>query len=71
MVPKDMDFDVTFGNRAQGQLQKLGGGHFRLNAMLLPYQAVRITWWKKSDSEQWKLETNNGHSETKVDQESL
>ena len=55
-VPDGMDFDVTFANRKQGELEDLGSGHFRLNSLLLPGQAIRIRWWNINDSEKWKQE---------------
>ena len=70
-VPDDMDFDVTFGNRAQAKLQNLGSGHFRLNAMLLPGQAVRITWWTKSNSEKWAQEIDVKYQDTKPNSETI
>jgi len=63
-VPDGMDFDVTFANRKQGELEDLGSGHFRLNALLLPGQAIRIRWWNINDSE--KQQTIDRRRETKA-----
>ncbi len=55
-VPKDMDYDVTFANRNQGELQDLGNNVYRLNGTLLPLQAIRIRWWRIADNEKWLKE---------------
>lgn len=61
-IPDDMDYDVAFGNRKQGDLESLGSNHWRLNSMLLPGQALRLRWWRKSDSEKWQKEFDEKHS---------
>lgn len=52
-VPDELGFDVTFANRNQGELKLVSPGRYRLDAVLLPDQAIRLRWWKKADMENW------------------
>lgn len=56
----DMDYDLTFGNRKQGELRDLGSDEWRLASLLLPGQAVRLRWWIKADSDKWKQDIAKG-----------
>ncbi len=57
-VPLELDYEVTFANPNQGELQDLGAGRHRLEALLLPEQAIRLRWWRKADMETYKAEAS-------------
>ncbi len=61
-IPDDMDYDITFANRNQGELLDLGVGKWQLNSLLLPSQAIRLRWWIRDDSDKWIQEFDEEHA---------
>lgn len=53
VLPEGFDGKVLFANAHQGEMQDLTGGHYRMKAMILPLQAIRIFWWDKAKTEGW------------------
>ena len=58
-VPDCISYHVMFGHREQPKLESLGNGHYRLPGTLLPWQFIRIRWWRNADAEKWKQEAVN------------
>jgi hypothetical protein len=51
--PDDLEVLVRFQNSEQGRLTKIGEGRYKLDALILPRQAIRVQWWSTEDAKDW------------------
>jgi hypothetical protein len=46
-VPDGIAYETMFGQREQGQLERIGPDVYRLPGTLLPHQVIQVRWWPK------------------------
>ena len=50
----NVEYEVKFQSRHQGDLIELEGDRFELKGLLLPLQTVRVRWWDKGMKAEWE-----------------
>jgi hypothetical protein len=47
----EIAYETMFGQREQGQLERIGQQVYRLPGTLLPHQVIQVRWWPKGAEE--------------------